>query len=51
MDDAHDSYEVETYEMRENIYVENAETKSNGRRNQVTTLDIIEIMKSLMEEL
>ena len=36
MDDAQDPYEVETNAMGENIHIENAETESNGRRNQVT---------------
>ena len=32
MNDAHDPYELEAYSMGEKIHVENAETKSNGRK-------------------
>ena len=37
--------------MGENIQVENAETKSNGRRNQVTPPDIVETIRSIRVEL
>ena len=51
MDDAHDPYEDETDARGENIQIENAKTKSNGRRNQMTPLDIVETMRSLSVEL
>ena len=37
--------------MRQNIQVENVETKSNGRMNQETPPDIIAAMRSLRVEL
>ena len=51
MNDAQDPYELEMDAMWENIQVENAETKSNGRRNQDIPLDIATTMRSLMVEL
>ena len=51
MDYVHDPYEVETDVMGENIHVENAETKSNGRRNQVIPPDITETMRGLGVEM
>ena len=47
MSDAQDPYEPETDAMGENIQVENAETKSNGRRNQETPPDIAATMRIL----
>ena len=51
MNDAQDPYEPKTDSMGENIQVENAETKSNGRRNQETPLDIEATTMSLRVEL
>ena len=51
MNDAQDPYEPETDALGENIQVENAETESNGRRNQETPLDIAATMRSLTVEL
>ena len=51
MDDAHDPYEPEIDSMGENIQVENAETESNGRRNEETPPDIVATMRSLRVEL
>ena len=51
MDYVHDPCEVETDVMGANIHVENAETKSNSRRNQVIPPDIIETMRSLGVEM
>jgi hypothetical protein len=51
MDDAHDPYEFEIDAMGENIQVGNAEIESNGCRNQVTPLDIVETMRSIRVEL
>ena len=45
MNDAQDPYELEADAMGENIQVENVETKSNGRRNQETPLDIAATMR------
>ena len=45
--DAHVPYDLETYSMGENIWVENVETKSNGRRYQETPSDIAATMISL----
>ena len=47
MNDTKDPYEPETDSMGENIQVENAETESNGRRNQETPLDIAATMRIL----
>ena len=51
MEDEQDPYETKTNEMGENIQVENVETISYGRRNQVTPLDIAETMRTLIVEL
>ena len=51
MVDAHDPYGDETDDMGENIQIENAKTKSNGRRNQMTPLDIAKTMRNLRVEL
>ena len=51
MDDAQDPYDPKTDAMGENIQVENAETESNGRRNQETPPDIAATMRSLRVEL
>ena len=51
VDDANDPYELETDAMGENIQVENVETKSNGRINQETPLDIASTMRILRVEL
>ena len=51
MDDAQDPNEFETDAMGENIQVENEETKSNGRRNQVTSTEIVETMMNMRVEL
>ena len=51
MDYAHGPYEVEIDVMGGNIHVENAEIKSNGRRNQVIPPDIIETMRGLGVEM
>ena len=51
MDYVHDPCEVETDVMGANIHVENAETKSNSRRNQVIPPDIIETMRGLGVEM
>ena len=51
MNDAHDPYEFEVDTMGENIQVENAKTKSNGRRYQETPLDIAATMRSLRVEM
>ena len=51
VEDEQDPYETKTNEMGENIQVENVETISYGRRNQVTPLDIAETMRTLIVEL
>ena len=51
MNDAHNPYELEADAMGENIQVENAETKYNGRRYQETPPDIETTMKRLRVEL
>ena len=51
MDYVYGPYEVETDVMGGNIHVENAETKSNGRRNQVIPPDITETMRGLGVEM
>ena len=51
MSDAQDPYEFEEYAMGENVRVGNDETKSNGRRNQETPVDIAATMMSLRVEL
>ena len=51
MNDAQDPYEPKTDSMGENIQVENAETESNGKRNQETPPYIATTMRSLRVEL
>ena len=51
MNGAKDPYEPVTYAMGENIWVENLETESNGRRNQETNPYIAATMRSLRVEL
>ena len=51
MNDAQDPYEFEEDAMGENFKVGNDETESNGRRNQVTPLDIASTMRSLRVQL
>ena len=51
MNDEHDPYEREIDAMGENIQVENAETESNGRRNQEASPDIAATMRILKVEL
>ena len=47
MNDAHAPYELEEDATWENIWVENAKTKSNGRRYQETPSDIAATMRIL----
>ena len=51
MYDAQDPYEHEADAMGGNIWVGNAETKSNGRRYQDTPPDIAATMRSLRVEM
>ena len=51
MDDAHNPNEFEIYAIEYNIQVENVETKSNGRRNQMTPPYIVETIGILRVEL
>ena len=50
MNDAQDPYEPEIDSMGEKMQVENAETKSNGRRNQETPPYIATTTRSLRVE-
>ena len=51
MDDAHDPYEATIDSMRENIHDKKIEAESNGRRNQVTPLDIATSTRIIRVEL
>ena len=51
MDIAHDAYVAEINAMGENIWVENAETESDGQRNKVTPPDIAKTMTIMRVEL
>ena len=51
MNDAHDPYEFDEYDMGENVRVGNDETKSNGRIFQDTPLNFAATMRSLRVDL